>query len=89
MKVKVVKEYIDRYDGAYHAPGETVEMTGKRFGEIKKEGHYVVLIEKDDPTEQQDIDKEQPDAEDLEHRDQEEQTRQKKQPRGRKKESED
>ncbi len=51
MKVKVTKEYIDRHAGEFHAIGEIVTMTEKRFAEIVKAGPYVEKIEQAEPVE--------------------------------------
>lgn len=85
MKVKVVKAYIDRYDGTYHEAGELANMTGGRFEEIEKAGHYVELIGEDLPEQSDDEENQEcENPEKVEHEESEGQDRQKNKSRGRK-----
>lgn len=47
MQARVVKEYIDRYTQEFHAVGEMVSLTDKRFAEITKAGRYVEEVKLD------------------------------------------
>ena len=41
LKVTVKTEFIDRYTGVTHKPGETLEVTDARYREIQRSGDYV------------------------------------------------
>lgn len=43
IKVKVIKEFTDRYTGIKHKVGATFEITDERFREIKRSGDYVEI----------------------------------------------
>lgn len=45
MKVKVITEFIDKYNGKYNPVGAEIEITAERFEEISKAGNYVVPAE--------------------------------------------
>ncbi len=47
MKAKVIRDYIDKYTREYHAAGEMVTLTERRFAELTKEGRYVEEAEPD------------------------------------------
>ena len=44
LKVKVLKKYLDRYAGVYRNPGDVLEVSEKRYREIKLSGNYVEVI---------------------------------------------
>lgn len=44
MRVKVVKNYVDKYTRLLHSKGTEAEMTKGRFDEIALSGHYVEEI---------------------------------------------
>lgn len=48
MRVKVVKNYVDKYTRLLHSKGTEVEMTRGRFDEIALSGHYVEEIKETD-----------------------------------------
>lgn len=48
MKVRVIKEFIDRYTKAFHAAGEEISLDDERFAEIAKAGRYVEKIGQDE-----------------------------------------
>ena len=39
--VVVKKQFLDRYTGKTHKPGETLTITDARYREIKRSGDYV------------------------------------------------
>lgn len=45
MKVKVIKQYIDKYTKTLHKTGETLEITKERFEEINSTSHGVFVKE--------------------------------------------
>ena len=44
IKVKVKKEFLDRYTGITHKAGESLEITDARYREIKRSGEYVEVM---------------------------------------------
>lgn len=44
MRVKVVREFIDKHTRELHKVGDTFECKNERFKEIEKTGHYVVEV---------------------------------------------
>lgn len=42
MRVKVVKEFIDKHSRKLHKVNEVFECNNDRFKEIESTGHYVV-----------------------------------------------
>lgn len=44
IKVKVIKEFPDRYTGTQRKVGETMEITDARYREIKRSGNYVEVV---------------------------------------------
>lgn len=44
MRVKVVKNYVDKYTRLLHSKDTEAEMTRGRFDEIALSGHYVEEI---------------------------------------------
>lgn len=44
INVVVKKEFLDRYTGKTHKPGENLEITDARFMEIKRSGDYVEVV---------------------------------------------
>lgn len=44
VKVKVIKEFCDRYTGTQRKVGETMEITDARYREIKRSGKYVEVV---------------------------------------------
>lgn len=42
MKAKVIKAYIDRFDGKMHLVGDEVELTGERAAELSAGGFVEV-----------------------------------------------
>ena len=49
MKVKVKKDFPDRYTGKKRKVGEVFEVTGDRLREIRRSGDYVEVIKEDKP----------------------------------------
>lgn len=45
--VVVKKEFLDRYTGKNHKPGETLTVTEDRFREIRRSGDYVEIRKAD------------------------------------------
>ena len=45
MKVKVKKEFLDRYTGLIRKPGEVLEITEARLREIRRSGDYVEVVQ--------------------------------------------
>lgn len=41
MKVKVIKEFVDKYTKKLHKKNEIFECTEERYNEIKKAGSYI------------------------------------------------
>lgn len=41
INVVVKKEFLDRYTGIIHKPGDKLIITDERFREIKRSGDYV------------------------------------------------
>lgn len=41
MEVKVKKQFLDRYTGVTHKPGERLTVTPARYHEIMRSGDYV------------------------------------------------
>ena len=56
MKVKVLREFIDKYTKQLHKVGEEFEVDEKRFEEIQTVGNLVVKVEEpeivEEPTEE-------------------------------------
>ena len=48
MKVKVKKEFLDRYTGKIRKPGEVLEITDARLREIRRSGDYVEVVKEKD-----------------------------------------
>lgn len=48
IKVKVKKEFLDRYTGKTHKVGDTMEVTDARYREIKRSGDYVEVVKPTD-----------------------------------------
>lgn len=48
IKVVVKKEFLDRYTGKTHKPGENLKITDARFMEIKRSGDYVEVVKETD-----------------------------------------
>lgn len=44
IKVKVIKEFPDRYTGTQRKVGEIMEITDARYREIKRSGNYVEVV---------------------------------------------
>lgn len=44
LKVKVIKEFTDRYTGEQRKAGETMEITDARYREIQRSGKYVEVV---------------------------------------------
>lgn len=44
MKVKVLKEFKDKYTGKIHKAGEVMMVTADRYNEIRKKGELVEEI---------------------------------------------
>lgn len=44
IKVKVTKEFTDRYTGIKHKVGEVLTITDARFREIKRSGSFVEVV---------------------------------------------
>lgn len=44
LKVKVKKEFLDRYTGIKNKEGAVLEVTDARFREIQRSGDYVEII---------------------------------------------
>lgn len=49
MKVKVKKEFLDRYTGKIRKHGEVLEITDARLREIRRSGDYVEVVKEDKP----------------------------------------
>lgn len=49
MKVSVLKEFVDRYTGELHAPGDVLEITEERYTEIEKVAHLVEKVAEEAP----------------------------------------
>lgn len=47
IKVKVVKEFLDKYTGLKHKPGAIIEVTEARYYEIKRSGALIEAIKED------------------------------------------
>lgn len=47
IKVVVKKEFLDRYTGKKHKPGEPLEISEARYYEIKRSGAYVEAVKKE------------------------------------------
>jgi len=45
MKVKVMKEFIDKYTQEFHEVGEVITLTDDRFAEITKVGQYIEVFD--------------------------------------------
>lgn len=45
MKVRVIKEFIDKHTGEFTPVGAEIEVTDERFAELKEAGKYVVEIQ--------------------------------------------
>lgn len=45
MKVKVIKEFVDRHTGELHTVGSSFNCGHRRFDEMKASGNYVEPIE--------------------------------------------
>lgn len=48
MKVKVLRDFIDKETKRYNKAGEIVEISEERFKEIAKKGAYVATIATED-----------------------------------------
>lgn len=44
LNVTVKKEFIDRYTGKKHKPGEKMTVSDVRYREIKRSGDYVEIM---------------------------------------------
>lgn len=44
MRVEVVKKFIDRYTGDVHKVGDVLDITEKRYEEIKARGKFVKVL---------------------------------------------
>lgn len=51
MKVKVIREFIDRHTGKLHLVGDTLEITDERYAEIGKSGKFVEVQPDSTPAE--------------------------------------
>lgn len=49
MKVKVIKEFVDRHTGVLHKKGSTFECDPLRYEEISMSGEYVEEIKNIEP----------------------------------------
>lgn len=47
MKVRVVRKFLDVHTKKVHRPGEELEISEKRFGEIQKAGSFVVPVKEE------------------------------------------
>lgn len=47
IKVKVVKEFLDKYTGLMMKPGKIVEVTEARYYEIKRSGALIEVVKED------------------------------------------
>ena len=45
MKVKVLKEFRDKYSGKHYKAGDIIEVSAERFGEIQTVGNLVEKVE--------------------------------------------
>lgn len=45
MKVKVLKEFRDKYSGKLYKAGDIIEVSAERFGEIQTVGNLVEKVE--------------------------------------------
>lgn len=45
MKAKVLIAYTDKVTGKTHDPGDIVELSAKRFNEIRDQGRYIQLMD--------------------------------------------
>ncbi len=48
MKVRVIKEFIDKYTREFHGIGEEILLSEERFAEIEKAGAYVEKLPQDE-----------------------------------------
>jgi hypothetical protein len=53
MKVKVVKEFVDKHTKKLHKVNETFDCNAKRYEEILKTGAFVAPVEKAEKAEKQ------------------------------------
>jgi len=44
MKVKVIKEFVDKYTGELHTVGSSFSCENDRFEEIKNAGAFVEVV---------------------------------------------
>lgn len=49
MKVKVIREFVDRHTDDLHPVGEVFDVTAKRLKEIQDAGDYVQEVKEDKP----------------------------------------
>lgn len=50
MKVKVIKEFVDRHTNKLHKVNEVFECDAKRYEEIKKAGSFVEPVKEEKVT---------------------------------------
>ena len=49
IKVRVIKEFPDKYTGKKRVKDEVFEVTGDRLREIRRSGDYVEVVKEDKP----------------------------------------